>query len=99
MHESLKAGPSREMDDALRALGDAVARHEGDESTLDDLRDSLRLFCLQAKREQLAPEQLLVSIKRVLDRLPASYVPGAMTESSARSRLITYAIETYYGAE
>ena len=96
MHEQRKAGPSTEMDDALRALGDAVACHGGDDSSLDALRDPLRQFCLQAKREQLAPEQLLISIKRLLDRLPVSSEPGLMTESLARSRLITYAIKAYY---
>jgi hypothetical protein len=96
LHQQRNTGPSRAMDDALRVLGDAIARHDGDDTALDGLRDPIRQFCLQAKREQLPPEQLLVSIKRLLDRLPVSYVPGLTTESSARSRLITFAIKTYY---
>lgn len=80
---------------ALRVFRDAVGQHRGDAARIEDLRAPLRQFCVDARREQVPPEQVLIQVKHALDGLSA--VDDRLTDrQAARDRIIAFAIETYY---
>src|SRR5881392_612672 len=81
---------------ALRVFRDAVAQHGGDVAEIEDLRTPLKQFCLEARDERMPPEQVLVCVKRALDGLIAYDDVRLRDIESARTRIISLAIETYY---
>jgi hypothetical protein len=80
----------------LRVFRDAVKHHDGDAARIEDLRSALQQFCVQARRERIPPEQVLIRVKHALDGL-AAYDDVRLTDAqSARQQIISLAIETYY---
>jgi len=86
---------SQDSERALRIFRDAVSHHRGDATRIDDLRVPLQQFCVEARREQLPPEQVLIYVKHALDGLPG-FDDRLTDRQSARERIIAFAIDTYY---
>src|SRR5438067_7674855 len=81
---------------ALRVFRDAVEHHGGGLTEIEDLRTPLQQFCREARQERMPPEQVLIRVKRALDGLIAYDDVRLREIESARTRIISLAIETYY---
>jgi len=81
---------------ALDTFRHAVEHHGNGARNIDDLKTPLRCFCASARREQLPPERVLVSVKRALDELPTLSTDTPDLKDEIRSRLVSLAITTYY---
>jgi hypothetical protein len=80
----------------LRAFRGAVERHRENGSRLEDLRTPLRQFCAHARRERMAPEQVVIRVKYALEGLHPFDIDHAAERESVRTGIITFAIKTYY---
>ena len=84
-----------DLERALCVFRDAVQRHRDADPGIDDLQSPLRVFCAEARRERMPPEQVLIRVKDALDGL-SGFDDRPTDKQSARTRIISLAIETYY---
>ena len=81
---------------ALRVFRDAIEHLDGDVAEIEGLRTPLQQFCLDARRERMPPEQVLIRVKHALDGMVAYDDVRLRQIEVARTRIISLAIETYY---
>ena len=64
----------------------------------EELRPSIRLWCDEARRRNLVPEQFLPVIKSQIIRVPGTrrMARDAVTRDRALQRIVTMCIEEYY---
>lgn len=86
------------MDHALRACREVLQQDVGGTS-LDDLREPLRLLSTCARREQVPPERVLVVVKKLLHDVTAYEAMPPQERDALRGRLIQMVISAYYAAE
>jgi hypothetical protein len=83
-------------DGALSALGIAIKQCDRDGSGRENLHTLVLEYCAQARREGIAPEQMLVRLKHTLDGSLSLIAESPASQEEARATIITMAIDAYY---
>jgi hypothetical protein len=101
-HDSSSSPEPRALSAAVRELlGDAIARVYREDGAADErLRDALRRASAEARERGLRPEELIVSIKMLLDDLPGD-IHGLTTgdQLRIRDRIVSACIKAYFNKE
>jgi hypothetical protein len=82
----------------LAALREALCGCIAGENSESSLRPAIRVLCLEARREELRIEQLLISVKLAWQYLPEVRTPPLDgSRSHLLDRVISMCIEEFYG--
>ncbi len=84
-------------DQALRELRVAIEHHARGTSNIDDLRAAVEQFSATVRDDKQPPERLLVALKEALERLPARALDPPSVQSKIKERIVSLAIQTYFG--
>jgi len=91
----------RDMQEALAALRLTLADEVNDGSgnhgsALERLKSDVRLLCVVARQEHVAPERMLVQLKQTLQSAPsAGFLENDRREETDRA-VVEYAIHAYF---
>lgn len=94
--EQGKSHPPASIADALRAVRGEIQRHSREGFASEPVRASVRLLCVFARQDGLSPEQLLVDLKQTLAGLPEYEALTPAERENLRTRLVSYAIRSYF---
>jgi len=87
---------SRDANDALNALHAAVDRYSHDGADLEPVRRLVLQYCMHARQENIAPEQMLIRLKHALDGALSIVGDDPTAREEARTSIIGLAITAYY---
>jgi hypothetical protein len=80
------------------ALRSALQAHLKQPVTDQNLRRALGALCIDARRRDVRPEQLILILKQVWSNLPELQHRNANRQQDVLDRIVTICIEEYYGS-
>lgn len=101
IHDSVDDGLGGFSADLTREAGRALSAllaNPGDESR-ERLRAVTRKVCTEAHQMALAPEQMVVALKRLFDRVPLAGAIDPERRRAAYEQFVAGCISAYYDAD
>ncbi|MGH9886939.1 MAG: hypothetical protein ACREBE_15535 [bacterium] len=87
----------RSFDKALEATAFLIRDAGSEPMRVESVRASVRVLCVFARQEGIAPEHLLVELKNAIHATGALDSVPADKRDAVRSDVVQFAINAYYG--